>query len=41
MAVYVVDASVVMEYLVTGSFTDNARALFAQVSASEQPQMFS
>lgn len=36
MAVYVVDASVVMEYLVTGSFTDNARALFAQVSASDR-----
>ncbi len=36
MAVYVVDASVVMEYLISGSFTDNVRALFAQATTSDR-----
>ena len=36
MANYVVDASVVIEYLVTDQFTPNAMAFFAQVTDSDQ-----
>jgi predicted nucleic acid-binding protein len=33
MATYVVDASILIEYLVTGPYTENARALFRQSAA--------
>ena len=36
MARYVLDASVVIEYLVSGTYTTNARALFVQLSASDR-----
>lgn len=36
MAIYIVDASVVIEYLVTGSYTPNARALFSQVTPADR-----
>lgn len=36
MAVYIVDASVVIEYLVTGVYTPNARALFNQAAANDR-----
>lgn len=35
MAVYVVDASVVIEYLVTGPYTPNATALFTQAAFTD------
>jgi predicted nucleic acid-binding protein len=36
MANYVVDASVVLEYLITGSYTPNAQAFFNQVTATDR-----
>lgn len=36
MANYIVDASVVIEYLVTGSYTPNARALFDQAAPGDR-----
>ena len=36
MAVYIVDASVVIEYLVTGQYTPNARALFRQAMPDDR-----
>jgi predicted nucleic acid-binding protein len=36
MANYVVDASVVIEYLITGSYTPNAQAFFNQVTATDR-----
>jgi predicted nucleic acid-binding protein len=36
MAIYIVDASVVIEYLVTGAYTPNARALFSQATPNER-----
>ena len=36
MAIYIVDASVVIEYLVTGPYTPNARALFTQVTPNDR-----
>lgn len=36
MATYVVDASVVIEYLVAGNFTPNARAFFGQVAPNDR-----
>ena len=36
MAVYIIDASVVIEYLVTGPFTPNARALFTQATSNDR-----
>ncbi len=36
MAIYIVDASVVIEYIVTGAFTPNARALFTQATSNDR-----
>jgi predicted nucleic acid-binding protein len=36
MAIYIVDASVVIEYLVTGPYTTNARALFTQAVPADR-----
>ncbi len=36
MTTYIVDASVVIEYLVTGPYTANARALFTQVKPADR-----
>jgi predicted nucleic acid-binding protein len=36
MAIYIVDASVVIEYLVTGTYTPNARALFNQATPNDR-----
>jgi predicted nucleic acid-binding protein len=36
MAIYIVDASVVIEYLVTGPYTVNARALFSQATSADR-----
>jgi predicted nucleic acid-binding protein len=36
MAVYIVDASVVIEYLVAGPYTVNAKALFGQLPPSDR-----
>jgi len=36
MAHYIVDASVVIEYLITGPFTPNAQAFFNQITAADQ-----
>jgi predicted nucleic acid-binding protein len=36
MANYVVDASVIIEYLIAGPYTTNARALFAQITANDR-----
>jgi predicted nucleic acid-binding protein len=35
MANYIVDASVVLEYLIAGSYTPNAQAFFNQVTAAD------
>ncbi|MBZ0275661.1 MAG: type II toxin-antitoxin system VapC family toxin [Anaerolineae bacterium] len=36
MAIYIVDASVVIEYLVTGDYTPNARTLFNQATPNDR-----
>lgn len=36
MANYIIDASVVIEYLINGPYTPNARALFAQVTSIDR-----
>lgn len=36
MAIYIVDASVVIEYLVTGAYTPNAYALFNQATPNDR-----
>lgn len=36
MAIYIVDASVVIEYLVTGSYTTHAQALFGQITTQDK-----
>jgi predicted nucleic acid-binding protein len=36
MAVYIVDASVVIEYLITGPYTINARALFTRTTPTDR-----
>jgi len=36
MAIYLVDASIVIEYLVTGSYTPNARILFNQATPNDR-----
>lgn len=35
MANYVVDASIVIEYLITGTYTPNVQAFFNQVTAND------
>ncbi|MCU0497899.1 MAG: hypothetical protein MUF87_11150 [Anaerolineae bacterium] len=36
MAIYIVDASVVIEYLVTGTYISNAQALFDQATSNDR-----
>jgi predicted nucleic acid-binding protein len=36
MADYVIDASIVIEYLITGAYTANAQAFFNQVTAADR-----
>jgi len=36
MAIYIVDASVVIEYIVAGPFTPNAHALFTQATSNDR-----